>query len=68
MTIEIDKKVFYTTKEFAQLFRYADTQPVRRWCANGAIPSIKRMDGSYLIRGEYVEMLLRKSGVKNGLR
>lgn len=66
MTVEINREVFYTTAEYASLFRYADERPVRTAIAAGRIPFIKRPDGRYLIPAWHVERLLLKAGGRNG--
>lgn len=65
MTLQINNQVFYTTTEFAELMRYADEQPVRRYIKSGDIPAVRRMDGHYLIPAWYVERVLNNNGGSN---
>lgn len=46
---------FYTTDEYAQLYRYADARPVLRLIKRGVIRAIKRHDGRYLIPARYIK-------------
>lgn len=66
MTIEINKKVFYTTAEFAALMRYADERPVRSGINAGKIPHITRPDGRFLIPAWHIENILRRAGGRDG--
>lgn len=46
---------FYTTDEYAQLYRYADARPVLRLIKRGVIRAVRRPDGRYLIPARYIK-------------
>lgn len=46
---------FYTTDEYAQLYRYADARPVLRLIKKGKLRAIRRPDGRYLIPARYIQ-------------
>lgn len=47
---------FYTTDEYAQLYRYADARPVLRLIKRGKIRAVRRPDGRYLIPARYIQL------------
>lgn len=46
---------FYTTDEYAQLYRYADARPVLRLIKKGKLRAIRRHDGRWLIPARYIK-------------
>lgn len=46
---------FYTTDEYAQLYRYADARPVLRLIKKGKLRAVRRPDGRYLIPARYIQ-------------
>ena len=46
---------FYTTDEYAAIYRYADARPVLRLIKRGVIRAVKRPDGRYLIPARYLK-------------
>jgi hypothetical protein len=48
-------KHFYTTDEYAAIYRYADSRPVLRLIKRGKLKAIRREDGRYLIPARYLK-------------
>lgn len=51
----MQQQQFYTTDEYAQLYRYADTRPVLRLIKKGKLRAVRRPDGRYLIPARYIQ-------------
>lgn len=46
---------FYTTDEYAAIYRYADARPVLRLIKKGKLRAIRRDDGRWLIPARYLK-------------
>lgn len=46
---------FYTTDEYAAIYRYADSRPVLRLIKRGKLKAIRRADGRWLIPARYLK-------------
>lgn len=49
-------KHFYTTDEYAAIYRYADARPVLRLIKKGKLRAFRRHDGRWLIPARYVKL------------